>query len=181
MTTNLYNISIPPVIKALKTLSAVLDKAHQHAGTKASERHPTEKHMEALLNERLIFDQFPLLRQIQMISDAAKGGASRLAEIENPKYEDNEKTLDELKARLDKTVKFLESVKPEQIIGKEDLKIEMPYNPGKYLTGFEYVTEYHLPNFYFHITTAYSILRKNGVNLGKIDYLGGLSLKDLTS
>lgn len=177
--TNLYSISIPPMLKALKALSAILDKSMEHAQTKGSERHPGHKHMEALLNERLVFDQFTLARQIQIVTDNAKGAVSRLAEIEVPKFEDNEKTAEELKTRIDKTIKILEGVKPEQIAGKEDIKVTLPYFPTKYFTGFEYVTEYLIPNFFFHITTAYSILRKNGVNIGKADFIGGLPLKDL--
>lgn len=177
--TNLYSVSIPPMIKGLKVLSTLLDKSMAHADTKGTERQPGSKHMETLLQQRLIFDQFPLVRQIQVASDQAKGAVGRLTEMEIPKYEDTEKTVEELKARLDKTIKFLEQVKPEQIIGKEDVKISLPYYPDKYFTGLEYVTEYLLPNFYFHMTTAYAIMRKNGVNIGKADFIGGLPLKDL--
>ena len=102
-----------------------------------------------------------------------------MAEIEIPKYEDDEKTIPELKARIEKTIAFLKSIAPEKITGKEGIKISLPYFPTKYITGFEYATEYLLPNFYFHIVTAYSILRKNGVDIGKKDYINGLPLKDL--
>lgn len=177
--TNLYNVTIPPMMKALKALSAILDKAMAHASTKGSERHPAEKRMEDLLNERLVFDQFSLMRQIQITCDQAKGGVARLGEMEVPKIEDNEKTLEEIKARIETTIKILEGVKPEQINGKEEIKITLPYFPTKYLTGFDYAVEYLMPNFYFHYTTAYSILRKNGVDVGKADFVGGLPLKDL--
>lgn len=177
--TNLYTVSVPPMLKTLKALSAILDKSMAHVETKASERQPAAKHMENLLNQRLVFDQFPLVRQIQIACDNAKGAVGRLAEIEIPKFEDNEQTVEELKERIAKTIKILESVKPEQIIGKEDIKIMLPYFANKYFTGLEYVTEYLMPNFFFHITTAYAILRKNGVNVGKTDYMGALSLKDL--
>ncbi len=177
--TNLYSISIPVMMKALKALSAILDKSMAHAQTKATERQPGSQHMEALLQDRLVFDQFALVRQIQIACDNAKGAVGRLAEIEVPKFEDNEKSLEEVQARIAKTIKILESVKPEQIEGKEDIKVTMPYFAGKYFTGFEYVVEYLLPNFFFHVTTAYSILRKNGVNIGKTDFIGGLPLKDL--
>lgn len=168
------------MIKALKALSAILDKSMAHAETKGTERQPGSKHMEALLQDRLVFDQFPLVRQIQIATDNAKGAVGRLAEIEIPKFEDNERTVEELKTRIDKTIKFLESIKPEQIIGKENVKVTLPYYPNKYFTGLEYVTEYLIPNFFFHVTTAYAILRKNGVNIGKSDYLGNLSMKDLS-
>jgi hypothetical protein len=172
--TNLYSVTIPPILKSLESLSKLLDKAAEYA---ASRKTPRQDFEEALLQSRLVFDQFPLVRQIQIASDNAKSVAARLAEIEVPKYEDTEKTIAELKERLDKTIKFVKSIKPEQIIGKENIKISLPYWEGKYLTGFEYVTEQLLPNFYFHVTTAYSILRKNGLHIGKGDYIGKLPLK----
>ncbi|MEK7107101.1 MAG: DUF1993 domain-containing protein [Patescibacteria group bacterium] len=177
--TNLYTITVPPMMKALEALSKIMDKAVAHAETKGTERRPGSVHIEALLNDRLIFDQFSFIKQVQVACDNAKGGAARLAEIEAPKYEDDEKTVPELKSRIKKTVAFLKTIKPKQIIGKERIKISLPYFPTKYITGFEYATEYLLPNFYFHIVTAYSILRKNGVDIGKKDYINGLPLKDL--
>lgn len=177
--TNLYTITVPVMTKALQALSKILDKVSAHADSKKLEWMPASKHEEAMLNDRIIFDQFPFVRQVQIACDNAKGGAARLAEIEIPKFEDNEKTIEELKARIEKTLAFLKTIKPSQIIGKEGVKVSLPYFAGKYFTGFEYATEYLIPNFFFHVTTAYSILRKNGVNLGKNDYIGGLSLKDL--
>lgn len=177
--TNLYSITVPPMKKALRALSSVLDKGMAHAETKATERRPSDVQMAALLNSRLIFDQFPLVMQVQIACDNAKGAVGRLAEIEVPSFEDNETTLPELKERIEKTIKILDEVKPEQIIGKEDIKATLPYFHGKYFTGFEYVTEYLLPNFFFHVATAYSILRQNGVEIGKADFIGGLPLKDM--
>ncbi len=177
--TNLYTITLPVMIKSLKSLSAILDKAEAHAATRATAYRPPEEQMKALLNDRLVFDQFALVKQIQVSTDHAKNCAGRLAQIEIPIFEDNEKTVSELKERLARAITFLESIKPEQVIGKEGIQIQIPYFPGKYLTGFEYATEYALPNFYFHVTTAYSILRKNGVEIGKTDFTGGLPLKDL--
>ncbi|MCA9374378.1 DUF1993 domain-containing protein [Candidatus Peregrinibacteria bacterium] len=177
--TNLYSVTVPPMKKALQALSAMLDKAMAHAEVKGSEWRPGSAQMEALLHSRLIFDQFSLVKQIQVACDNAKGAVGRLAEIEIPSFEDNEQTVEELKERISKTIEFMESVQPEQIIGKEDIKVSLPYFHGKYFTGFEYVTEYLLPNFFFHITTAYSIMRQNGIELGKTDYIGGLPLKDL--
>ena len=177
--TNLYTITVPPMMKALDALSKLMDKAATHAESKGTERHPGSKHLESLLNDRLIFDQFSFVRQVQVACDNAKGGAARLAEIEIPKYEDNEKTVPELKVRVERTIAFLKTVASEKITGKEGIKISLPYFPTKYITGFEYATEYLLPNFYFHIVTAYSILRKNGVDIGKKDYINGLPLKDL--
>jgi len=166
------------MIKSLTALSGILDKLGSHAAGKQLEWHPAGMQEEALLSSRLISDQFPFVRQVQVACDNAKGAAARLAEIEIPAFEDNEKTVAELKSRIDKTIAFIKTIKPEQVIGKESIKVVLPYWDGKHMTGFEYVTEYLLPNFYFHITTAYAILRKNGVELGKADYMGGLPLKD---
>ena len=176
--TNLYTVTIPPMIKSLTALSTLFDKLSAHADTKKSEWHPAAEHEAALLNDRLVFDQFTLLKQVQLACDNAKGAGARLAEVETPVHEDNEKTVAELKARIEKTVAFLKSIKAAEIIGKEGIKVELRFVPGKHLTGFDYATEYALPNFYFHVTTAYSILRKNGVNIGKSDFIGGLPFKD---
>ena len=176
--TNLYTITIPPMTKTLKALSGILDKVEKHASSKQLDWHPPKMQEDALLQSRLISDQFPFVRQVQVACDNAKAGAARLAEVEIPKHEDNEKTVAELKARIDKTVAFLRTIKPNQLIGKEGVKVSLPYWENKHMTGFEYATEYLIPNFYFHVTTAYSILRKNGVDLGKSDFMGELSLKD---
>jgi hypothetical protein len=175
--TNLYTVTIPPMIKSLTALSGLLDKLAGHAASKQLDWHPPKMQEQALLNSHLIADQFPFIRQVQVASDNAKGGGARLAEIEIPKFEDNEKTVEELKARVDKTIAFLETIKPEQVIGKEGVSVSLPFWEGKTLTGFEYATQYLMPNFYFHIATAYSILRANGVAIGKSDYLGPLPLK----
>ncbi len=159
------------MIKALESLSKLLDKAEGHAGGKKAD-------IAHLLSDRLVFDQLPLVRQVQIACDNAKSVAAKLSEIENPKHEDTEKTIPELKERIAKTIAFLGTIKPEQMIGKETIKVPFAYTPGKYLTGFEYAVEHIIPNFYFHVTTAYSILRKNGVAIGKADYIN-LSLKDL--
>lgn len=175
--TNLYSVTIPPMIKTLSALSKLLDKVDAHADSKQLEWHPAGMQAEALLQSRLISDQFPFVRQVQVACDNAKGCAARLAEIEIPKYEDNEKTIADLKARIDKTIAFMQSVKPEQIAGKEGVSVSLPYWGGKSLDGFTYVTEYLIPNFYFHVATAYSIMRANGVQIGKDDFIGGLPLK----
>ncbi len=164
------------MIKALGALSGILDKAAKHADSKKTSWAQFE---ESLLQSRLVFDQFPFVRQVQIVCDSAKGTAGRLAEIEQPKFEDNEKTIADLQERINKTLAFLKTIKPEQVIGKEGIKVSLPYWPDKYMTGFEYVTEYSIGNFFFHMTTAYSILRKNGVEIGKDDYRGQLPLKDL--
>lgn len=174
--TNLYTTTIAPMIKGLRALKEILAKAATHADTK---KQPWATFEHALLGDHMIFDQFPLLRQIQITCDTAKGAAGRLAEVEVPKHEDNETTIAELITRIDKTLAFVESIKEDQIVGKEGIKVTISYYPGKYMTGFGYATEYAVPNFYFHLGTAYNLLRKNGVELGKNDFLGSLPLKDL--
>jgi uncharacterized protein len=171
MEISMYNVTVPLFIKALSNMSAILDKAVLYAEEKKFD-------VSYLLQSRLFPDQFPFIRQIQVASDSAKGAAARLAGIEPPKMEDNESTVEDLKERIEKTIDFLKTLTPEQINGSEDKKISIWFIPGKYLTGLEYITEMVLPNFYFHITTAYSILRHNGVSIGKSDYLGQLSLKE---
>ena len=175
---NLYTVTVPVFAKALTSLDNILEKLVHHASTKASERRPTPAQAEALLHSRLVFDQFPFVQQVQVACDNAKNGAARLAGVEAPKYEDTEKTIEELEARIEKTLDFLQTIKPEQIIGKESNKIALPYWKGKHLTAFEYATQQLLPNFFFHFTTAYAILRKNGVAIGKNDFIGELPLKD---
>jgi hypothetical protein len=175
--TNLYNVTIPPMIKSLTALSKLLDKVERHAKGKQLKWHPKGMQEEALLQARLISDQFPFVRQVQVACDNAKGAAARLAEVELPKFEDNEKSVKELKERIAKTIKFMKSIKSAQIIGKEGVKISLPYWNRKSLDGFTYVTQYLIPNFYFHVATAYSIMRKNGVQIGKDDFIGGLPLK----
>ena len=172
--TNLYTVTIPPMMKALSALSKILDKAAAYAESKKTPKRTFE---EALLNDRLVFDQFPFAAQVRIACDNAKGGAARLAEVEIPAFEDNEKTIAELQARIEKTLAFLKTIKPEQVIGKEGIEVSLPYWDGKHTTGFEYATQYLMPNFRFHVVTAYAILRKNGVPLGKSDYIGALPLK----
>jgi hypothetical protein len=179
MDTNLYTVTVPVMTKALTALDKVLDKTAARAAAGATERRPASYFEGSLLQSRLVFDQFPFIQQVQVACDNAKNGAARLAEIEAPKFEDNEKTISELKARVEKTLAFLATIKPEQIIGKENIKVTLPYWKDKYLTGFDYAIEYLMPNFFFHYTTAYSILRKNGLDIGKADFAGGLPLKDL--
>lgn len=167
----MYNMTVPVFIKSLSNLEAIIDKVEREASERKFD-------LEHLLTDRLYPDQFNFTRQVQIACDNAKGTVARLAGVEAPKMEDTEKTADELKGRIEKTIEFLRSVKPEQVEGTEDKQIPVYFAPGKYLTGLEYITEIGLPNFFFHLTTAYSILRHNGVALGKGDYLGALSLKD---
>lgn len=166
----LYDITIPQYVKMLKNLNVILDKGAQFAESKKID-------IEVLLNSRLAADQFSLIRQVQIACDGAKLGAARLAGKEAPVHEDKEKTLPELKARIDDVINYLGTFSPADFQGAHERKISQPRWEGKYLTGAEYAIEYALPNIYFHITTAYSILRHNGVEVGKKDYLGEMPYK----
>jgi hypothetical protein len=169
---SIYAYTVPTFTKLLGGLRAVLDKGETFA---------REKNIDpsALLNERLAPDMFPLIRQVQIACDNAKGAVARLTGIENPKHEDTETTFDELRARIDTTLAFIASVKEDAFKDAADRKITLPYFPDSYMTGFDYAREYVVPNFVFHVVTAYSILRHNGVPLGKVDFLNGLPLKKL--
>jgi uncharacterized protein len=163
---SMYNASAPRLANALKNLSAILDKAVAYA--EARKIDPT-----VLLQARLYPDMLPLLRQVQIASDNAKGCVARLAGLEVPRYEDSEKSFDELKARIAKTLDFVASVRPEQIDGTEDRDITLKLGPREVqFKGLQYLCGFVLPNFYFHVTTAYDILRHNGVELSKSDFIG---------
>ena len=166
MKLSMYQASVPVFIRMLGNLSAILAKAAAHAEAKKID--PL-----VLVNSRLFPDMFPLSRQVQIASDTAKGAAARLAGMEPPSYEDNEKTFPELIVRLDKTVEFLKTFKPEQIDGSEErtINIKVAGQPMT-LQGMTFLLQRALPNLYFHTTTAYAILRHNGVEVGKKDYLG---------
>ncbi len=177
METTLYTMTVEPFSKKLEALKGLLGKVDSHASSRQLEWHAPRLQEDALLQSRLISDQFPFIRQIQIACDNAKNGVARLAEIEAPKMEDVEKTIPELLMRIDKTLAFLKTVKPEQINGKEGVRIALPYWGGKSMSGGEYTANYLIPNFYFHLTTAYAIMRKNGVQIGKDDFMGPLPLE----
>ena len=164
----MYVSSVPPIIRSLTNLRSILEKAVAYAEAKKID--PS-----VLINARLFPDMFPLSRQVQIATDVAKGAASRLAGLEPPKYEDNESTFPELLARLDKTIALLESFKPEQMVGSEDRTIKLPMHDKTVIfKGLPYLVDFVLPNVYFHVTTAYAILRHNGVEIGKRDFLGNI-------
>ena len=169
MSNPMYDHSIPVFAKMLGNLAAVLDKGAKHCEAKKIDPN-------AVLNARLFPDMFPLTRQVQVAADQAKGGAARLAGIEVPKYEDTEKTFDELKARIAKTIAFVNGVKPDQVANSAGRDVTLPLrgNPVTF-KGEWYLKHFVMPNFYFHVTTAYDILRHNGVELSKGDFLGSLS------
>jgi hypothetical protein len=163
----MYQASIPVFVRAFGNLSAILDKAAAHAEAKKID--PA-----VFINSRLAPDMFPLSRQVQSASDSAKGCAARLAGIDVPRYEDTETTFPELQARIARTVAFLQSVNAAQIDGSEDRTITLKLRSGEVkFPGRAYLLTFVLPNFFFHVTTAYAILRHNGLEIGKTDYLGG--------
>ncbi len=166
----LYQITVPQLTKMLHNLDHILDLGAQQAEAKKFD-------VEVLLNSRLAPDQFNLIRQIQIVTDTAKLGVSRLTGKEAPTHDDSEKTLPELKTRIKQVLTFLGTVQEKDFKGAEEKKISQPRWEGKYLTGEEYTNHHLLPNFYFHITTAYAILRHNGVPVGKKDYLGEMPYK----
>jgi hypothetical protein len=166
MAISMYQISIPVFTRMLNNLSAILDKAAAHAETKKIE--PS-----VFINSRLAPDMFPLARQVQIATDAVKGCAARLAGIDIPSFADTETTFSELKERIAKTQAFLNSVTANQLEGSETRKVSIKVrgNDVEFL-GLPYLTGFVLPNLFFHITTTYAILRHNGVEIGKMDYLG---------
>ena len=168
----IYTFSVPLFIKLLSGLKDVLAKAEAH-----TKEHGMSE--DSFLEDSLAPDMFPLKRQVQIAGDNAKGLVARLTGKENPKFEDTEKTFADLQQRIDKTLEFLKSVKEADFVGAEDRKVTLPYFPGKYMTGMGYALEYAIPNFIFHVTTAYGIVRKNGVQIGKSDFMHTLPLLDL--
>ncbi|PCI61606.1 MAG: hypothetical protein COB34_01085 [Methylophilaceae bacterium] len=163
---NMYDISIPPLILALNNLLHILKKGRRSADARNIEH-------SVLLNARLAPDMYPLIRQVQIATDMSKGAGARLAGIDVPKHDDNEATFDELEQRLNKTISFLNSIEAEQLEGAETRHIELMVRDSKReFVGLDYLLRWVQPNVYFHVTTTYSILRHNGVELGKRDFLG---------
>ncbi|QNM95914.1 DUF1993 domain-containing protein [Chitinimonas koreensis] len=167
MSLSMYTISIPVLIRQLDNLSVLLDKGARHAEAKKFD--PA-----VLVNARLAPDMFALGRQVQIATDNAKGAAARLAGVEIPKYEDTETSFDELQARIAKTIAFLRSIRPEQLEGSEERAVMVKTRAAElHFKGRDYLLNFALPNVFFHVTTTYAILRHNGVEIGKTDYLGG--------
>jgi hypothetical protein len=165
MTISMYRASAPIFLQMLPAMSACLDKAQAYATGKKID--PS-----VLLQSRLYPDMFPLTRQVQLASDFAKNTMSRLAGIEPPKFEDTETTIEQLKARIARTIGFVKEFKPSQIDGSEDRDITITLGgQPRTFKGENYLVGFALPNFYFHATTTYAILRHNGVELGKNDYM----------
>jgi len=166
MKLSMYQASVTAFTRQLNNLLAILDKAAAHADAKKIDP-------KVLINSRLFPDMFPLVRQIQIATDTARGGAARLAGVDVPAQEDNETTFPELVARIRKTVSYLETLKAERFEGSEDRTVTWQTRSStKTMQGLPYLQNHLLPNLYFHITTAYDILRHSGVELGKQDFLG---------
>jgi hypothetical protein len=166
MPISMYQASVPAFLHTIAALQKILDKAVAHADAKKIDH-------TAFLGARLFPDMLPLVKQVQLVSDFAKNGSARLAGIEAPKMADTEASFEELRERLKKTVDFVNSLKPAQIDGSEAREITFPVGgKPRTFTGQEYLVNWVLPNFYFHVTTAYDLLRHNGVEVGKRDYLG---------
>lgn len=167
MSLSMYQASVPVLIRMLTNLSAILDKAAAHAEAKKID--PS-----VFINARLAPDMLPFTFQVQTATDSAKGCAARLAGIEAPSFPDTEASFPELKQRLAKTITFLQSVKAEQIDGSEERNITLKLGSREiHFLGQPYLLTFVLPNFFFHVTTAYAILRHHGVEIGKQDFLGG--------
>jgi hypothetical protein len=167
MTISLYAASVPVFKQMLGSVSAILTKAEQHATAKNIEA-------SALLQDRLFPDMFPLIRQVQIAADFARGVSARLAGVDVPKFDDNEQSFAELQALLSKSLAFIDAITPAQIDGNEAREIvTRPGTPKeKKFNGQSYLLSYGLPQFFFHVTTIYAILRHNGLEIGKRDYMG---------
>lgn len=163
---SMYDISVPNILRSLGNLRSLLEKAQSHSENRKLNEH-------ALSSFRLYPDMLPLTFQVQIACDIAKGCIAKLASIEAPKFPDEEKTLPELIARVDRTLEFLRGTKPSQIEGTESKAIVLKTPRGELnFDGQTYVQFFVMPNVYFHIATAYNILRHNGVEIGKLDFLG---------
>jgi hypothetical protein len=168
MSISIYDFSIPVLTRGLTNMSAVLDKAAAHAAAKKFDS-------TVLAQARLFPDMHPLVRQVQIACDTAKGAGARLAGIDPPKHEDVEMTFADLKARIAKTVDFLKTVTAAQVKDAETRNIEIKFPSGSWkFTGLAYLTDFVLPNFYFHEAMVYALLRKSGVEIGKMDFLGAI-------
>ena len=166
-----YEFSVPIFKKGLISLTHLLDAAAAHAAT-------YEGGEAALLAACLAPDMFPFARQVQIACDNAKGASARLAGAEVPSFADTEVTIADLKVRVEKTVAFLDTLTEAQFADAATRRIELPYFAGKHFIGAEYLKQYAIPNFFFHLTTAYDVLRMAGAPLGKSDFMHSLPLQD---
>ena len=170
MSISLYDLTVVTFTRSLGNLQKWLDKAETLATAKKFE-------VDTLLQARLAPDMYPLVRQVQVTCDTAKFTVARLVDKEAPKHEDNEKTLAEVRQRINKVLTYLGTYKANDFNGAEDRRIALPWAPGKWMHGGQYVPQMALPNFYFHLTTTYDILRHNGVDIGKMDFIGDVNIQ----
>ena len=161
---------VPQYAKMLHNLEKWLDKAAEHAAAKKFE-------IDTLVNARLAPDMYTLARQIQSACDTAKFSAAYLSGKEPPSHPDTETTIAELRERIKKCLAFLETVGPNDVVGAEDRKVSPKWLQGKWVKGDQFLLHMSLPNFYFHVVTAYDILRHNGVDIGKRDFIGGMPVQ----
>ena len=166
MSISMHTASVPVFVRMLNNLLTWLDKAQAHAEARKFDA-------ANYLGLRLAPDMLPFTRQIQIASDAAKGCVARLAGVDVPKWDDNEASLDDLRARVRKTMDYVQSIPADKIDGSESREIVLQMRAGELrFSGENYLRHYALPNFYFHVTTAYALLRHAGVDIGKTDFLG---------
>jgi hypothetical protein len=166
MSITLYQATVPSFIRHLTALSAIIDKAEAYCAEK-------EFSPDALLQARLFPDMYNFIGQVQTATDQAKGGTARVANVEVPKFADDEKTFAELKARIAKTLTFIQSIKPEQFAGRDDAEVSFPVGPStRSMKARDYLINVAIVHFYFHCTTAYNLLRHNGLAIGKRDFFG---------
>ena len=167
----IYESATTQFSQILKNLLSWMEKANAYADHKKFD-------VAVLMESRLAPDQYNFIRQVQIACDAAKGAAARLAGQEPPKHEDNEKTYAEVRARVQKTIDFINSVKPDQMKDADAKRVSLPFMQGRSMAGDTFLRQIATPNFYFHIVTAYAILRHNGVDLGKMDFIAHVDFVD---
>ena len=167
MSLSMYQAAVPPFVRALATLKYLLAKGEAHCAARGVD--PA-----TLLGARLALDMLPLTRQVQMVSDSAKGAGARLAAVAVPSFPDTETSFSELQARLDKTIDFLKGLDEAAFAGAAEREVKLKTGASEHVfTGLDYLQGFALPNAFFHLVTAYNILRHNGVEIGKMDYLTG--------
>lgn len=164
----MYYQAVSQCMQSLKNLETCLDKAEQHATAKRFD-------VGVLMSSRLAPDMQPFTYQVQSACDYVKGAAAWLSGVTAPRHDDNEQTVDELRARIRKTAAFVESVKEQQYAGADERKVSLSWVPGKVIGGEDYLLQVAIPNIFFHIAMAYAILRQNGVEVGKMDFLGTMN------
>jgi hypothetical protein len=172
MNTPYFEMTVSLFTKNLRSLKAILAKGAEHSASVGMSEAD-------LLNSRLAPDMFPLVKQVQIATDNAKGAAARLGEADPFVLPDEETTIAELIARIEKVEIYLATFTAEQFVGADERVITLPYYPGKFMTGHDYLSEFALANFFFHFNMSYAILRMVGVQLGKGDYIGGMNMQEL--